>query len=228
MDIKQERKTRNLREKQKTWLNSFDFQVVIIGDDGDGGEYGHLQYLLQGSGKKGKKRRKNKKNKTWKRVTPMLYGAGGLKLLLYHFFIKKMALLSILAFFFSKLSFLTSTLIALKLFFNHQMHHERSAESNKLEVVHVPIKKQNTHGSLFPEYERYQADESKLDINTYVVPPPKNQKITTTARPSYSDLFYRTDATSNNSNRNNRFNQFKPYNNQFNSPNNKFYDYRFI
>lgn len=54
-----------------------------------------------------------------------------------------MALFSFISFILSKVSFILASLVALKQFFHTPSHH-RSAESNKLEVVHIPIRKFNS------------------------------------------------------------------------------------
>jgi hypothetical protein len=59
---------------------------------------------------------------------------------MYHLLLKKMALFSFLSFVLSKISFILASLVALKQFFHTPSMH-RSADSNKLEVVHIPIRK---------------------------------------------------------------------------------------
>lgn len=65
-----------------------------------------------------------------------------IKMLIQHFFLKKIALLSLLSFLLSKTSFILSTLLALKQMF-HSNHHEKSDRGSKLEIVHIPIKKKH-------------------------------------------------------------------------------------
>lgn len=92
-------------------------------------------------GRKGKKRKKNKGGKKiYKHVRPIMYGMGGLKLILDHFLLKKLAFFSFFSFILSKISFILASLVALKQFFHSGGGHSR-AESNKLEVIHIPIKK---------------------------------------------------------------------------------------
>lgn len=69
-----------------------------------------------------------------------MYGMGGLKLILDHFLLKKLAFFSFFSFILSKISFILATLVALKQFFHNSGGHSR-AENNKLEVIHIPIKK---------------------------------------------------------------------------------------
>lgn len=63
-------------------------------------------------------------------------------MLMYHLLLKKMAIFSFLSFILSKISFVLASLVALKQFFHTPTHH-RSADNNKLEVVHIPIRKFN-------------------------------------------------------------------------------------
>lgn len=138
-----------------------------------------------------------------------LAGIGTLKLILYHFFVKKMAMLSFFSFILSKISFLTSTLIALKQFFSHGTHNDRS-ESHKLEVVHIPIKKFQSHSA---DRDRYQTEESKLSSLSL---PLSSVSLTTTTKKPYPEMFFRDEQF-------NPYYQFSPQNN------NKFmHDYKFI
>lgn len=101
--------------------------------------------MKRGKGKKGKRKKKGSK-KIYKKMQPFIIGLGGLKLVLYHLFLKKMALTTALSFILSKVSFVLATLVALKQFFHAPVHH-RSSDSSKLEVVHIPIKKYHGHHS---------------------------------------------------------------------------------
>lgn len=103
-------------------------------------------HMKRGKGKKGKGKRKKQKGskKIFKKMQPVLIGLGGLKLVLYHLFLKEMALTTALSFILSKVSFVLATLVALKQFFHTPTHH-RSSDSSKLEVVHIPIKKFHGH-----------------------------------------------------------------------------------
>lgn len=190
----------------------FRLQIVILDNDGGGhsDHGGHIEYVVSGYGKKSKKEKKRKnKKKHWKKFTMTgIAGIGAFKFLLYHFFVKKMALLSFFSFILSKISFLTSTLIALKQFFSHQTHHDRS-ESQKLEVVHIPIRKFNSKKQ--SEHNRLGSDESK--INNYLLSS-QEFSITSTAK-TYPDMYFRDD----------RYNR---YNHNKNPPNKLLYDYKFI
>lgn len=127
-------------------------QVVIIEKDGDKGigSLGLSDYFIEledenvsgGKRKHGKRkqRKKSKGKKKLKKFMPIFLGLGGLKLLMYHFFIKKMAFFSFLSFILSKISFVLATLVALKHFFHTPQHQERT-EKNKIEVVHIPFSK---------------------------------------------------------------------------------------
>lgn len=165
--------------------------MVIIDKDGNHGSVGGFgieHYFVEeedsshhGKGKKGKKaKKKNKKFKKLKKMAPIFIGLGGLKLLLYHMLLKKMALFSFLSFLLSKVSFILASLVALKQFFYTPTQH-RSSDSNKLEVVHIPIRKlrQNKHKGR-DEY----SDESKYIPITF---PPETAYDTT---PFYLDFAY--------------------------------------
>lgn len=129
-------------------------------------------------GKKGKGKRKKLKGskKIFKKMQPILIGLGGLKLVLYHLFLKKMALATAISFVLSKVSFVLATLVALKQFFHTPTHH-RSGDSSKLEVVHIPIKKFNGH------YNDKDYDESQFIPVTF----PPDIEYTT---PFYQDFPY--------------------------------------
>lgn len=90
----------------------------------------------------------------------MMYGLGGLKLLFDHFLLKKLAFVSFFTFILSKISFILATLVALKQFFHTPIPHQR-AESHKVEVIHIPIKKYR------PKHMDEVFDESKLIPVTY-------------------------------------------------------------
>lgn len=111
-----------------------------------------VQYVhrkKKGSRKKGRK--KNKVGKIhYKKLQPYIYAFIGMKLLLYKLLLKKFALLSVASFFMSKISFVLASLVALKQFFNQPSHH-RSSDSNKLEVVHIPIRKEKKTHKYYPE-----------------------------------------------------------------------------
>lgn len=146
---------------------------MIIGGTGGGHEsYDDGSYYVEveedHGGKKGKrkgkkeKRKKKKKggSKMYKKVKPMLYILGALKLLLHHFLLKKLAFLSFFTFLLSKISFILASLVALKQFFHTPSGHQR-AESHKLEVIHIPIKKYNS------KHKDADYEESKFVPVTY-------------------------------------------------------------
>lgn len=72
-------------------------------------------------------------------MTPILVGLVGLKMVLSHLLLKKMAIATLISFLLSKVSFILASLVALKQFFHTPQSH-RSNDSNKLEVVHIPIR----------------------------------------------------------------------------------------
>lgn len=89
-----------------------------------------------------------------------MLGVAALKMILDHFLLKKLAFFSFFTFMLSKISFILATLVALKQFFHNSGGHSR-AESNKLEVIHIPIKKfKNNHPS-------EEWDESKIVPMTF-------------------------------------------------------------
>jgi hypothetical protein len=131
-----------------------------------GYQYIEVQEFDDQGGKKGKrkgKKNKRKKNKKGilKKMKPFAYGVGGLKLLFDHFLLKKLFALSVFNFFLSKVSFILATLVALKQFFHNPGGHSR-AESSKLELLAIPVKK---HKSKYKESHFF--DESKVVPITY-------------------------------------------------------------
>lgn len=114
-------------------------------------------------------------------MKPILYGLAGMKLLLYHLLLKKMAFFTFLSFLLSKISFILASLVALKQFFYMPTQH-RSADSNKLEVVHIPVRKLR-HNKQEKEKDSYY-DESNFIPVTYS---PETVFDTT---PSYFDFPY--------------------------------------
>ncbi|KAG5671889.1 hypothetical protein PVAND_002058 [Polypedilum vanderplanki] len=107
--------------------------------------------------RRGKKNKRKKGKKGFiKKMKPFAYGVGGLKLLFDHFLLKKLFFLSVFNFFLSKVSFILATLVALKQFFHNPSGHSR-AESHKVEVLAIPVKK---HKSKFKESHFF--DESKI------------------------------------------------------------------
>lgn len=111
-------------------------------------------------GKKGGKKQKGYK-KYMKSMTPIGLCILALKLLIQHFFMKKLAALALISFLLSKTSFVLSTLLALKQLFNSGGH-EKSDSGGKLEVVHIPIRKKH------PEFHDRDIDrETKYIPITY-------------------------------------------------------------
>jgi hypothetical protein len=125
--------------------------IVVDTDDHDHDHDDHVIYYNEDEGidggghtkKKGRRGKKGrKKNKIhYKKAKPYIYAFAGMKLLLYHLLLKKFAFFSMASFFLSKISFILASLVALKQFFNTPTHH-RSSDSNKVEVVHIPIRKE--------------------------------------------------------------------------------------
>ncbi|XP_055525019.1 uncharacterized protein LOC129718348 [Wyeomyia smithii] len=123
---------------------------VVKGGGGDLGDFGFGESpysLLDGTGgvrKKGR-RRKHHKIKGWRRhirkAIPIALAVLALKAMLVHFILKKLALATGLSLLLSAKSLLVSLLIAVKLWVSHPQSHDKS-ESNKLEVVHIPIRKE--------------------------------------------------------------------------------------
>lgn len=116
-------------------IGGFGVEEYFIEEDED--DYAPVK---RGKGKKGKKGKKKGGKKILKKVRPMLIGFGLMKLLMYHLLMKKMALATLLSFLLSKAAFILASLVAFKQFFHTPTQH-RSTESNKLEVVHIPIRK---------------------------------------------------------------------------------------
>lgn len=95
----------------------------------------------------------------FKKIKPMLAVLAGMKLLAYHLLMKKMALATFLSFVLSKISFILASLVALKQFFHTPTHHRSQSDSNKLEVVHIPINHHREHK--YKEKDAYY-DESQF------------------------------------------------------------------
>lgn len=114
--------------------------------------------------KKGGKRKGYKKGskgykKYMKKITPIALCALALKIIIQHFLIKKIALLSVFSYLLSKTSFILSSLLAIKQIF-HSGHHEKSDSGSKLEVVHIPIRKK------IPDF--HDRDLKKSQSHNYV------------------------------------------------------------
>lgn len=125
----------------------------------DSGSYEVVEYVSGGKkkGKKGKRKGGKKGQKGYKKymkkMTPIALCILALKMLLQHFFLKKIALLSTLSFLLSKTSFILSSLLALKQMF-HSGHQEKSDSGSKLEVVHIPIRKKH------PDFHERDAEKN--------------------------------------------------------------------
>lgn len=93
-----------------------------------------------------------------------------MKMILYHFLLKKMAFLTFASFILSKSSFLLSLLVAIKQYLSHSKGSEHS-ESQKLEVVHIPIRKYQGGGkSKHKGYDYHYSEESK-PVPSFNFPP---------------------------------------------------------
>uniref|UniRef100_A0A182IT63 Uncharacterized protein n=1 Tax=Anopheles atroparvus TaxID=41427 RepID=A0A182IT63_ANOAO len=124
--------------------------IVVTGGGGGGHDDGSNSISIeQGGSKKGKKGKKGKKHrkhkrKGWKKhmkkAVPIGVGLLALKALLLHFILKKLVMATAFSLLLSKKSLLVSSLIALKLLLQ-QPHSSDKSESSKLEVVHIPIRK---------------------------------------------------------------------------------------
>uniref|UniRef100_A0A336MTZ3 CSON005711 protein n=1 Tax=Culicoides sonorensis TaxID=179676 RepID=A0A336MTZ3_CULSO len=137
--------------KKKKGGNSNTNNIEIVSGGGDHGGYEHgddVSYEMVHFKQKGKKQKmkKGKKRKGYtkyvKSMTPIGLCILALKMLLQHFFIKKLAVFALGSFLLSKTSFILSTLLALKQLF-HSNGHEKSDSGGKLEVVHIPIRKKH-------------------------------------------------------------------------------------
>uniref|UniRef100_A0A1W7R4Y3 Uncharacterized protein n=1 Tax=Aedes albopictus TaxID=7160 RepID=A0A1W7R4Y3_AEDAL len=123
-----------------------------LGDIGLGTVYDVSTEDGGGKGKKGKKEKKRsrkhkkKKHKKWrkhlKKAAPFAIAILALKALMLHFLLKKLVLATGLSLLLSKKSLLVSSLIALKLLIQQPHSSDKSSESSKLEVVHIPIRKE--------------------------------------------------------------------------------------
>lgn len=102
-------------------------------------------------------RRKRKKSKKfYKKMLPAFLAFGAMKLVFFHFLIKKALFISFGAFGLSTISFVLASLVALKQFFSTPTH-QKGTDSHKVEVVHIPIRKHRDNKHFEKDY-----DESKL------------------------------------------------------------------
>ncbi|XP_058459516.1 uncharacterized protein LOC131435511 [Malaya genurostris] len=126
--------------------DSNDGIVKADGDEGDFVDFdlGESNENLDPA-KKGRGRRKRLKRRGWrkamKKALPIILVIMALKAVMLHFVLKALVLATGLSLLLSKKSLLVSLLIALKLMVSHP-HSSDKSESNKLEVVHIPIRKE--------------------------------------------------------------------------------------
>jgi hypothetical protein len=123
---------------------------VVADNDFDYGGYNEGY-----SGKKSKKKYRKQKKKGRKKMKHIAMGVFGLKMLYYHFLMKKMFALSLFSAILSKISILLSSLVAIKQLF--QPNHQEKQES-KVEVVHIPIHHSKGHEH---DYKRVQNEHQQ-------------------------------------------------------------------
>lgn len=115
--------------------------MPIAQDHSFGGGYYEVEEDDGGKkGRKGKKKKNKGGKKMYKHIKHGMQGLGALMLLFQHFALKKLAFFSFFSFILSKISFILASLVALKQFFHNSGGHSRD---NKLEVIHIPIKKKH-------------------------------------------------------------------------------------
>jgi hypothetical protein len=139
-----------------------DGEYYIEVDDDD--DHGHKKKKRKGKGKKNKKNKGSKK--IYKHAKSAMYGVIAMKMLFDHFILKKLAFITFFTFLLSKISFILASLVALKQFFHTPNGHQR-AESHKVEIIQIPIKK------FKPPQKEYDFDESKFVPVTF---PPELMK----------------------------------------------------
>lgn len=105
----------------------------------------------------GRRKGKKKAKKFYKKMLPAFLAFGAMKLVFFHFLIKKALFISFGAFGLSTISFVLASLVALKQFFSSPTH--QKSDSNKVEVVHIPIRKHRDRNNKHFESD---FDESKL------------------------------------------------------------------
>lgn len=116
---------------------------------------------------------------------PVLAVLAGLKLLAYHLLMKKMALVTFFSFLLSKISFILASLVALKQFFQSPTHHRSQTDSNKLEVVHIPINHHREH--------KYKEKDAYYDESQFVPVTSQPETVYDTT-PFYNNFPYRGNA----------------------------------
>ncbi|XP_055587743.1 uncharacterized protein LOC129740156 [Uranotaenia lowii] len=129
----------------------------------------------------GYNKKKKKKRLGWKKhakkLIPIGLGIMFMKMLALHFILKQLALGTALSLFLSKKSLILSALIAMRLLFSQQHAGEKSSEGNKLEVVHIPIRK----GSGF--HKKFQLQQLKAKGKYPIKPTAASKPSTTTKKP---------------------------------------------
>ncbi|XP_050069870.1 uncharacterized protein LOC126557984 [Anopheles maculipalpis] len=164
--------------------------IVVAGGGGGHDDGSYSISIEDGGNKKGKKGKKGKKHrkhkrKGWKKhmkkAVPIGMGILALKALLLHFILKKLVLATALSLLLSKKSLLVSSLIALKLLLQ-QPHSNDKSESSKLEVVHIPIRKE---AGFHKKHQQQQVPSGKMKL-----PPIGTSAPSTTKAPAPSLSLY--------------------------------------
>uniref|UniRef100_A0A182LSW4 Uncharacterized protein n=1 Tax=Anopheles culicifacies TaxID=139723 RepID=A0A182LSW4_9DIPT len=162
--------------------------IVVTGGGGGHDDGSYSISIEEGGHKKGKKGKKDKKHrkhkrKGWKKhmkkAVPIGMGILALKAILLHFILKKLMLATALSLLLSKKSLLVSSLIALKLLLQ-QPHSNDKSESSKLEVVHIPIRKE---AGFHKKHQQQQVPSGKMKL-----PSIGNSATSTTKAPVSSSL----------------------------------------
>uniref|UniRef100_A0A182YM58 Uncharacterized protein n=1 Tax=Anopheles stephensi TaxID=30069 RepID=A0A182YM58_ANOST len=156
---------------------------IVVAGGGGGHDDGSYSISIEDSGhkKKGKKGKKDKKHrkhkrKGWKKhmkkAVPIGLGILALKAILLHFILKKLVLATALSLLLSKKSLLVSSLIALKLLLQ-QPHSSDKSESSKLEVVHIPIRKE---AGFHKKHQQQQVPSGKMKLPSIGTSAPSTTK----------------------------------------------------
>ncbi|XP_049278089.1 uncharacterized protein LOC125761208 isoform X2 [Anopheles funestus] len=155
--------------------------IVVAGGGGGHDDGSYSISIEEGGHKKGKKGKKGKKHrkhkrKGWKKhmkkAVPIGMGILALKALLLHFILKKLVMATALSLLLSKKSLLVSSLIALKLLLQ-QPHSNDKSESSKLEVVHIPIRKE---AGFHKKHQQQQVPSGKMKLPSIGTSPPSTTK----------------------------------------------------
>uniref|UniRef100_A0A182VS87 Uncharacterized protein n=1 Tax=Anopheles minimus TaxID=112268 RepID=A0A182VS87_9DIPT len=162
---------------------------IVVAGGGGGHDDGSYSISIEDGGhkkgkkgKKGKKHRKHKRKgwkKHMKKAVPIGVGILALKAILLHFILKKLVMATALSLLLSKKSLLVSSLIALKLLLQ-QPHSNDKSESSKLEVVHIPIRKE---AGFHKKHQQQQVPSGKMKL-----PPIGTSAPSTTKSPITSSL----------------------------------------